>query len=49
MQKAIQFGLIAFLIFFIVTSPDSASRIIHNIINGLGDLGHGMSDFVSSL
>ena len=47
--KIVQFGAIAFVIFFVVTSPDSAANLIHSAINGLRDLGNGLGDFVSSL
>jgi hypothetical protein len=48
-QKVIQYGAIAFVIFFVVTSPNSAADLIHSGLNGLRDLGHGVSEFVSSL
>jgi hypothetical protein len=48
-QKVIQYGAIAFVIFFVVTAPDSAANLIQSGINGLRDLGHGLSDFVGSL
>jgi hypothetical protein len=40
--------LIAFLIFFIVTAPQSAADIINKALDGLQSLGDGVSEFVTS-
>jgi hypothetical protein len=47
-NNLVKYGLIAFLIFFVVTVPGSAADIIHKCIHGLGYLGHHLSDFVNS-
>ncbi|WP_165485986.1 hypothetical protein [Frankia sp. Cppng1_Ct_nod] len=47
MDKIIRYGLIAFVIFFVVTSPSSAASIINRAIDGLQSVGHGLSGFVT--
>jgi hypothetical protein len=46
-DKIIKYGAIAFVIFFIVTAPDSAAGIIQRALDGLQSLGHGVSQFVT--
>jgi hypothetical protein len=46
-DKIVKYGAIAFLLFFVVTAPDSAAGIIDRGIDFLEDIGNGMSDFVS--
>lgn len=48
MDKIIKYGAIAFVIFFVVTAPDSAASIIDRAINGLESLGNGVSEFVTN-
>jgi ABC-type phosphate/phosphonate transport system permease subunit len=47
-NNLVKYGLIAFVIFFVVTVPGSAADIIHKAIDGLGYLGHHLSDFVDA-
>ena len=47
MDKIIKYGAIAFVIFFVVTAPDSAAGIINKAIDGLQSLGNGVSEFVT--
>jgi hypothetical protein len=47
-DKIIKYGIIAFVIFFVVTSPQAAADIIDKAINGLESLGDGVSDFVTN-
>jgi hypothetical protein len=46
-DKIIKYGAIAFVIFFVVTAPDSAASIINKAIDGLESLGNGVSEFVT--
>jgi hypothetical protein len=46
-DKLVKYGAIAFLIFFVVTQPDSAAGIIGKGIDWLQNIGEGMSSFVS--
>jgi hypothetical protein len=47
-DKLIRYGAIAFVIFFVVTAPDSAASIVHNILGWLQNIGDGASSFVSN-
>ncbi|HZC70295.1 MAG TPA: hypothetical protein VE442_06355 [Jatrophihabitans sp.] len=43
-------GLVgAFVIFYIVTSPDQAAKIVESIWNLLVDVAHGFGNFLSKL
>jgi hypothetical protein len=46
-DKIIKYGIIAFVIFFVVTSPNTAASIIERAIDGLESLGDGVSEFVA--
>nr|MDT0664939.1 hypothetical protein [Micromonospora sp. DSM 115978] len=46
-DKIIKYGAIAFVIFFVVTAPDSAASIIERAIDGLESIGNGVSEFVT--
>ncbi|WP_322750235.1 MULTISPECIES: hypothetical protein [unclassified Frankia] len=47
MDKIVKYGLIAFVIFFVVTAPESAANIINRAIDGLHSAGSGFSNFVT--
>ena len=38
-----------FLIFFVVTQPNQAADITHNLWNGTVNVAHGVADFVDKL
>jgi uncharacterized membrane protein YeiB len=46
-DKIVKYGIIAFVVFFVVTSPESAASIISKAIDGLQSLGNGVSTFVT--
>jgi hypothetical protein len=46
-DKIVKYGLIAFVIFFLVTAPEGAAGIISRAIDGLHSLGNGLSSFVT--
>jgi len=46
-NNIVKYLIIAFVLFFVVTQPDSAANIISRGIDGLGYLGNGVSDFVT--
>ena len=47
MDKIVKYGVIAFLIFFVVTSPESAASIIDRVLDWLESIGEGVSEFVT--
>jgi hypothetical protein len=46
-NNIVKYLLIAFVLFFVVTQPDSAASIITKGIDGLQSIGNGVSDFVT--
>jgi hypothetical protein len=47
-ENLIKYGAIAFVIFFVVSAPDSAAHLVHRGIDGLHYLGTHLSSFVNS-
>jgi len=48
-RKIITWGLVIFVIFYLVTDPTGAATIVHNIFHGLHSLATSMTTFVNSL
>lgn len=40
---------VAFVVFFIISSPDNAANITHNLWNGTVDIAHSIGRFLSQL
>ena len=49
MKTAIIGVLVAFLVFYIMTSPDSAANIAHSGWHSAVNIAHGVGDFVNKL
>ena len=49
MKKYLGWAAIAFVIFYLVTSPTGAASIVHGAWNTLGSWAHSLSTFVNSL
>ncbi len=47
MDKIIKYGAIAFVIFFVVTAPNSAASIIDRVFGWLQSSADGVSTFVT--
>jgi hypothetical protein len=47
-NNIVKYGLIAFVIFYVVTAPQSAADLIDKTLGGLSSLGHGVSEFVTN-
>ncbi|MCM3885742.1 hypothetical protein [Frankia sp. R82] len=47
MDKLVKYAAIAFLIFFVVTAPNSAASIIDRVFGWLQSWANGVSAFVS--
>ena len=48
-KKVLGWGLLAFLVFFIVTRPADAAGVMRSLGNGLRDVATGLGDFVSGI
>ena len=49
MKKVLNFGLIAFLVFYVVTQPDNAAAVMRQIGRWLKAMAVGLGEFVSNL
>lgn len=49
LSRILWIALIIFLLFFIVTSPQTAAAIVNNIWNAILFVFNGLSNFVQSL
>jgi hypothetical protein len=49
MKKVLTWGLVAFLVFYVVTQPDQAADTLQAIGGGLRSVAEGFSNFVSGL
>jgi hypothetical protein len=47
-NNIVKYGLIAFVLFYVVTNPQGAADIIDKALGGLSSLGNGVSEFVTS-
>ncbi|MBO0883424.1 MAG: hypothetical protein J2P17_24430 [Mycobacterium sp.] len=48
-KKIASLAAIAFVIFFIIQSPDDAAKIVHSAWHGVVHAFHGVGDFVAKL
>ncbi|GLY77115.1 hypothetical protein [Actinoallomurus iriomotensis] len=49
MKKYLTWALGAFVVFYLLTSPSGAARVVHNALGSLSDAGHSLSRFVNAL
>lgn len=49
MKKYLSWAVIAFVIFYLLTSPHGAARIVHGAWGDLTSWAHSLSSFVNSL
>src|SRR4051794_20256694 len=48
-KKILTWGLVAFLIFFVVTKPANAALVAKQLGNGVVDVGDGLGSFFTNL
>jgi hypothetical protein len=49
LKKVITWGIVIFIIYFLVSDPGGAANVVHSLLNGLENVGRSLSSFVSSL
>jgi hypothetical protein len=49
LKKVITWGLVIFVIYYLISDPGGAANVVHSILNGLADAGRSLANFVSSL
>ncbi|WP_153538283.1 hypothetical protein [Actinomadura macrotermitis] len=49
MKKNLRYVAIAFVIFYLLTSPRAAAQVVNNAFDQLGNAGKSLSVFVSDL
>jgi hypothetical protein len=48
-KKVLTWGLVAFLIFFVVSKPANAAMVAKQLGNGIADIGDGFGTFFTNL
>jgi hypothetical protein len=48
-KKVLTWGLLAFLVFYLVTQPNDSAQIIKSLGGGVKNIAVGLGDFVSGL
>ena len=49
LKKVITWLVVAFVVFYVIRSPDESARIVRNAGHALGDAASSLSAFVGSL
>ncbi len=49
MGKVVKWGLVALLVFYVVTQPAAAAGIVHSAIGGLQNAATGVGSFVTNV
>jgi hypothetical protein len=49
LRKVITWGLVIFVIYFLVSDPTGAGSVVHVVFNGMKSAGLSVSRFVGSL
>jgi hypothetical protein len=49
MKKYLTWALGAFVVFYLLNSPNAAARVVHNALGSLSDAGTSLSRFVNAL
>jgi hypothetical protein len=49
LNRIIGWALVAFVVYYLLTSPDGAAGFVHSILDGLRRAGDSLSRFVSKL
>lgn len=49
LKKVIIWGIVIFVIYYLVADPHGAGGVVHSAINGLKDLAISFNGFVASL
>ncbi|WP_018657746.1 hypothetical protein [Actinomadura flavalba] len=49
MKKNLRYVAIAFVIFYLLSSPNSAANVVNNAIDQLGNAGGQLSAFVTAI
>jgi hypothetical protein len=49
LKKVITWGIVIFIVYYLVSDPGGAAGAVHNALNGLRSAGNSLAKFVSSL
>ena len=49
LRKVIKWGIVIFIVYYLVSDPGGAANVVHNALNGLRSAGNSLANFVSSL
>jgi hypothetical protein len=48
-KKYLQYAGIAFLVFYLLSQPEGAARVVNNALDGLDDAGTSLATFVNGI
>jgi hypothetical protein len=48
-RKYMKLAAAAFVIWYVVSSPEGAARLVHSVMEGLGQVAESLSKFVSAI
>jgi hypothetical protein len=48
-RRLLGWALIAFAVFYLLTSPDGAAGFVHHVLGGLGSAARSLASFVNGL
>jgi hypothetical protein len=49
MKKVLTWGLVAFLVWYVVSQPDNAANVLRQIGSWLASIARGLGNFVTNL
>jgi hypothetical protein len=49
LKKVITWGIIIFVIYWLVSDPHGAGGVVHSALNGMKSVGNSLAGFVASL
>jgi hypothetical protein len=49
LKKILTWGIVLFIVFYLVTQPVGAADVLHSAFNGLKTIGNSLATFINSL
>jgi len=49
LKKVITWGIVIFIVYYLVSDPGGAGQVVQSALNGLRSAGNSLAQFVSSL
>jgi hypothetical protein len=49
LKKVITWGIVIFIVYYLISDPNGASGVVHSALNGLRNAGNSLAQFVTNL